>query len=402
MLVGNPWGEQRARVICLVSQKGGVGKTTSAVNLGAALALSGHRVLLIGTDPQCGVSASLGFGRGDLRGGISTLFYSDLPLSEMAHPTVLENLSVLAPDVWTLDEEQRYAADMERRPEDFARIVDRARDSYDTVLIDCPPGLGPVSRAALLACDSFLVPVQAEELCRSSLERLIAGVEDLTADSALPPRIEGLFLTMVDNRTRMSRHVEQAVGEAYGADLMRTCVPRTTRLTEMALRGKPTVIHDRRSAGSRAYFDLADELIDRRRAGGAAAPCDAAEEPADAIPEAAVPSPAEPESAPEPAVCAPAAGPEKAAAPESPAAASHRVMSLLRDLGGPAPGFPGNGGSVHDPDPAAMSAGPSFEPEEPDMVSLDDLLDEEERSGGRRLDSDDSYWDSDEGYGSVN
>ena len=99
MRVGNPWGEQRARVICLVSQKGGVGKTTSAVNLGAALALSGHRVLVVGTDPQCGVSASLGFGRSDLHGGIATAFYDDLPLADLVHPSGLEGLSILVPDV---------------------------------------------------------------------------------------------------------------------------------------------------------------------------------------------------------------------------------------------------------------------------------------------------------------
>ena len=386
MQVGNPWGKKRARAICLVSQKGGVGKTTSAVNLGAALALSGQNVLVIGTDPQCGVSASMGLDRETLRGGISTLFCGEIALSDLVHATALENLSILVPDVWSLTEEERYTRSMDQQPEAFARIVDQARDSFDTIILDCPPGLGPIARAALLVSDGYLVPVQAEELCRASLERLISGIEDLTAGTVAPPRLEGLFLTMIDNRTRMSRHVGETVKEAFGSDLLDTAVPRTTRLTEMALCGKPTVIHDRRSAGSRAYFDLADEIVDRHAARDESQPV-AATLAAANVESAAV----TPETVDEPVF-----------SDEDPASAASRVMGLLRDLGGSGLHAPGNGGS----EPSEEFNHPAFatpaQPEEPDMVSLDELLAEEERSEKSRNESDDSYWESDDGYGSVN
>jgi hypothetical protein len=155
----------------------------------------------------------------------------------------------------------------------FVRQVDRARNLYDTIFIDCPPSLSPATRAALQASDSYLVPVQAEELCRDSLGTLIATV-DSYRDQVFGPRcvsdaegldrpleIEGIFLTMTNNRTRMSRHVSTRVADEFGPVLFNTTVPRSTRLSEMALRGKPAVVYDRLCRGSRAYFDLADELV---------------------------------------------------------------------------------------------------------------------------------------------
>jgi chromosome partitioning protein len=270
-----PWNTLSARVISVVSRKGGVGKTTSTVNLGAALSLTGHSVLIIGVDPQCGVSRTLGYGTEDLDSGLLDMFERNTPLTHLAHTTPLKNLFVVSSRISSLDDEERYLAAMRDQVDLFVRQVDRARNLYDTILIDCPPSLSPATRAALQASDSYLVPVQAEELCRDSLGTLIATV-DSYRDQVFGPRsisdaegldrpleIEGIFLTMTNDRTRMSRHVSARVADEFGPVLFNTAVPRSTRLSEMALRGKPAVIYDRRCRGSRAYFDLADELVAR-------------------------------------------------------------------------------------------------------------------------------------------
>ncbi len=270
-----PWNTLSARVISVVSRKGGVGKTTSTVNLGAALALSGHSVLIVGVDPQCGVSRTLGYGTEDLDGGLLDMFEGGTPLTHLAHTTPLKDLFVVSSRITSLEEEERYLAAMRDQVDLFVRQVDRARNLYDTILIDCPPSLSPATRAALQASDSYLVPVQAEELCRDSLGTLIATVDSFR-DQVFGPRcvsdaeglerpleIEGIFLTMTNDRTRMSRHVSARVSDEFGPVLFTAAVPRSTRLSEMALRGKPAVIYDRRCRGSRAYFDLADELVAR-------------------------------------------------------------------------------------------------------------------------------------------
>ena len=267
-----PWDTVEGRVISLISRKGGVGKTTSAVNLGAALALSGHTVLVIGTDPQCGVCRTLGYGPEDLTRSLQDIFEHDRAMNEIAHPSGLSGLFFISPRVTSLDEEESYLKLMADRIDVFTGTVDRARNLYDTILIDCPPNLGAATRAALLASDSFLVPVQAEELCRDSLGNLIDFVGAFrsqnfalagTPDQDEPLAMEGMFLTMANPHTRMGRHVAEKVGEDFADALFEADIPRTVRLSEMAVKGKPAVIYDRRSPGSRAYFNLADELVQR-------------------------------------------------------------------------------------------------------------------------------------------
>ncbi len=378
---GTPWGTVSARVISLVSRKGGVGKTTSAVNLGAAFALSGHSVLLIGVDPQCGVSRSLGHGRFELDSGLLDVFQSHVPLNHLAYPTAVEGLRFVTPNVWTLEEEEEYRRCMESAAEVFVRAVDRARNLYDTILIDCPPGLGAETRAALLASDGFLVPVQAEELCRDSLGRLLEFVQSFRdrtfaesnlddADAAgAPPVLEGLFLTMVNQRTRVSRQVVEKVSAEYGLDLYAAAVPRTTRLAEMAMRGKPAVIYDRRSAGSRAYFDLMDQVLARRLATRAA--------PA----ERAAPAAPRPGNGGLPA---PAGG-------AALAAAAGGFAALVR-----------GGAPVRPVEPPAGWES-LLEDAEPEMVSLDELLEAEEGADAGDGDEDweDPRWEADGGQGRL-
>ncbi len=372
----DPWGLSRARVLSFISQKGGVGKTTSAVNLAACFALSGHRVLLVGTDPQCGVSRSFGYTPDRLRGGLRDVILSGLSLDEVAHPTELDGLRIVVPDVWTLPEEQQYRKLMEERPDALAAAVHASSPEYDTILIDCPPGFGVETQASLRASDAYLVPVQAEELCRASLDRLLRFVDEFAAHHCPRLQREGLFLTMTDHRTRMSRRVADLLDDEFGPDLLDTSVPRNTRLTEMAQHGKPTVIHDRRSQGSRAYFDLMDEIVlrflkaDRSQATQAQEP-DLPVEPREEIPE-----PASLQAA-------------------TAAAGSHRLLRELfaatRRVAAPAAG---------DGSSSLLDLEPEASPDEPDFISLDELVAEEER--GERDDRYDFWGYGDDDYDTVN
>jgi len=374
-----PWGTVEGRVISLVSRKGGVGKTTSAVNLGAALALSGHTVLVIGTDPQCGVCRTLGTPPHELTTCLSEALTGDQRLTDLVHPSPLHDLFFVSPRILTLEEEETYFHLMEKNADVFGHEIDRARHLYDTILIDCPPGIGAPTRAALLASDSFLVPVQAEELCRDSVDSLLEFVDTFRdrhfPDDALarpsaplgpepdlprPPSLEGLFLTMASHRTRMGRHVADRIAADFGEAVFDAVVPRTTRLSEMALRGKPAVIYDRRSPGSRAYFNLADELVHRYNLVEESMGLQVG----NSIPERVDPLGADAE--------------ENTGGRIFSAAPPDGLERFLKDLGGE------RGGS---------SSGNSFdEPGGPEIVSLDDLLAEEESPRGRDHDEDD--WDA--------
>lgn len=393
-----PWGTVDGRVISLVSRKGGVGKTTSAVNLGAALALSGHTVLVVGTDPQCGVCRSLGVPPHELTTCLSEIYTGNQPMTDMVHPCSLKGLFFISPRILTLEEEESYLLAMEKDADTFVREIDRARHLYDTILIDCPPGLGAAARAALLASDSYLVPLQAEELCRDSVDSLLEFVDSFRdrvypgdadvpgsvpyqlpeADLVRPLALEGIFLTMSSAHTRMGRHVAQRANEDFGHYLLESSVPRTTRLTEMALRGKPAVIYDRRSPGSRAYFNLADEILQRFEMSEGAMGL----QPGSTIPDQA--NPLGPEDDLETDLNADLNADGKGDSSSMKAAADDGLARFLVGLGASRP-------------PAAF--GPSVEqPTPPEIVSLDDLLAEEEhRSEPEKADDewDEGLWNPD-------
>lgn len=368
-----PWDTVEGRVISLVSRKGGVGKTTSAVNLGAALALSEHSVLIIGTDPQCGVSRTLGFGPEDLSDGLRNVFDEGKALNDIAQPSGLPGLFFVSPRILSLDDEEAYLEQMADQVDDFVAAVDRARNLYDTILIDCPPNLGAATRASLMASDTYLVPVQAEELCRDSLGNLLDFIGTFrernfgaaaTSEDAKPLEMEGLFLTMSNIRTRMGQRVAARVDEDFGDLLFDAGIPRTVRLSEMAVKGKPAVIYDRRSPGSRAYFDLADELVNRFCHGHLAA-ADVHEALAEATLEQAVQDVMRAEA-------------RESTEPEQPAGGLDRFLADLAD----------------GPETRVTQVSPFEDNSLPEMVSLDELLVEEERGGASdgTAEWDDGYW----------
>jgi chromosome partitioning protein len=247
------------RIYAVANQKGGVGKTTTAVNLAACLAEAGESALVIDLDPQANATSGLG----ERANGTSSYDLLDgAPLTELAKPTRFPNLDLVAskPELAGAVVELARRADGDRY---LAASLEPARDRYTFVFLDCPPSLGPLTVNALAAADRVLVPVQAEYYALEGLSQLVHSVE--LVRSRLNPRLAlgGLLLTMVDGRTRLAADVAHEVRRHFGDLVFRTVVPRSVRLAEAPSHGLPAIHHDRRSSGADAYWKVAMELVER-------------------------------------------------------------------------------------------------------------------------------------------
>jgi chromosome partitioning protein len=247
-------------IYALANQKGGVGKTTTAVNLAACLAEAGERALVVDLDPQANATSGLG----ERANGTSSYDLLDgAPLAELAKPTRFPNLHLVP----AKQELAGAVVELARRDDGdryLARSLGDARGSYSFVFLDCPPSLGPLTVNALAAADRVLVPVQAEYYALEGLSQLVRSVELVRA--RLNPRLSvgGLLLTMVDGRTRLSAEVAAEVRRHFGPLVFETVVPRSVRLAEAPSHGLPAIAYDRRSAGADAYWKVAMELVERR------------------------------------------------------------------------------------------------------------------------------------------
>jgi len=248
-----------ARIYALANQKGGVGKTTTAVNLAACLAEAGERALVIDLDPQANATSGLG----ERANGVSSYDLLDgVPLRDLARPTRFPNLHLVPskPDLAGAVVELARRDDGERF---LARSLAGAGDGYSFVFLDCPPSLGPLTVNALAAADRVLVPVQAEYYALEGLTQLLRSVE--LVRQRLNPRLAlaGVLLTMVDRRTRLAAQVEEEVREHLGDLVFATTVPRSVRLAEAPSHGLPAIAYDRASPGAEAYWKVAMELVER-------------------------------------------------------------------------------------------------------------------------------------------
>ena len=249
-------------VVAIANQKGGVGKSTTAINLGAALATAGERVLLIDTDPQANATSGLGFTRGDIEHTIYEVLTSDLPLEEAVEPTRVKDLFLVPSSIDLAGAEIELVARFARERQ-LVKALDGATSRYDTVIIDCPPSLGLITVNALTAADEVIIPIQCEYYALEGLTQLLRNIALIQSNLNPRLKIEGVVLTMYTRRTKLAADVVAQVRDHFGDQAYETVIPRTVRLAEAPSYGEPIEAFDPASRGAQAYRDLAAEF--RRR-----------------------------------------------------------------------------------------------------------------------------------------
>ncbi len=255
-------------VIAIANQKGGVGKTTTSVNLGAGLAELGYRVLVVDLDPQGNATTGLGINARNLQNSIYDVLMHDLPIEDCVEPTSLKNLFV-APATIDLAGAEIELVPAFSRELKLKRALEDARDDYDFALIDCPPSLGLLTVNGLAAADAVIVPIQCEYYALEGLGQLLRNVALVRTNLNPTLDVRGIVLTMYEARTKLSDQVEQEVREHFGPKVYRTVVPRTVRLSEAPSFGQPIIVFDSTSRGAIAYRELSKEVCRgaKRRAG---------------------------------------------------------------------------------------------------------------------------------------
>lgn len=252
-----------ARVIAIANQKGGVGKTTTAINLAASLAHLGQETLLIDMDPQANLSSGLGVSREGLAKHIYHVLLQDAPLDDILHESGLEWLDV-APSHMDLYGVEVELVNAENREGRLAEALRKFHRVYKYIFIDCPPALNLLTLNALSAADSVLIPMQCEYYALEGLSMLVKTIESVRG--TLNPRLEleGVLVTMFDGRANLSQQVLSEVRRFFGDKLYQTLIPRNVRLAEAPSHGKPVISYDRGSTGASAYLALAKEFLERR------------------------------------------------------------------------------------------------------------------------------------------
>lgn len=248
------------RVIAIANQKGGVGKTTTAVNLGACLAFADQNVLLLDIDPQGNATTGLGLPKNDDGANIYTAITEGEIYPSMIHDTAVDRLKAI-PSTTDLYGAEIELVTFENRERRLQRLIEQVDEDFDFVLIDCPPSLGMLTLNALTAADSVIVPLQTEYFAMEGLSQLDRTINSVNAAFNPKLRVEGILFTMVDGRTVLSQQVISEVRAHYGEQVFTTVIPRNIRLSEAPSHGKPIILYDFKSKGADAYVDLAHELI---------------------------------------------------------------------------------------------------------------------------------------------
>lgn len=248
------------KVIALANQKGGVGKTTSTVNLGASLAKLGKKVLIIDIDPQGNATSGVGINKGDLDKCVYNILVEDEDAYKTIVPTIVDNFHIIPATIQLAGAEIELVSEVSRELK-LKRAIESIKNDYDYILIDCPPSLGLLTINSLTAADSVLIPVQCEYYALEGLSQLLNTVRLVQKHLNKSLMIEGVLLTMFDARTNLGVQVIEEVKMYFRDKVYDSIIPRNIRLGEAPSHGKPISVYDPKSKGAEVYLDLAKEVI---------------------------------------------------------------------------------------------------------------------------------------------
>ena len=250
------------KVLAITNQKGGVGKTTTAVNLGAYLAVLGKKVLVLDNDPQGNATSGLGLKKSEIKQCIYDVLISEIPVENVILATQVPNLEAVPATIRLAGAEAELVG-MMARDQRLRRSIEPVRTRYDFILIDCPPSLGNLTLNALAASDAVVVPIQCEYYALEGLSQLMKTLQLVQKYSNPALTVEGVILTMYDPRTNLSQQVAEEVRNHFQNKVYEAVIPRNIRLSEAPSHGLPINLYDNRSKGAESYLDLAKEVISR-------------------------------------------------------------------------------------------------------------------------------------------